>query len=303
MSIRAHNYVSPFDSQKLKSYVYEVKKPKAMVVLLHGMADHQGRYKALAERLTKADFKVLTIDQRGHGESLFNGSLKGHFSDEDGWQRNLQDIRSIIQEVNRKDQLPIILFGHSMGSIVARSYLKHYESDLHALYLSGSPDLSPIATLGKVIAKAVRLVKGKQHPSPLLTKLSFGSFNKDIPDAKTPFDWVSTDTGNIAAYNADPLCGFDCTSDFFVEMLNGFDDVYTKDWLANNKKMPIRFESGRQDPCHKPKGIEWAANKLSSSGYENVSTRYIEGCRHEIYNDISRDELMDSFVRWCEDTL
>lgn len=303
MSIRAHNYVSPFDAQKLKAYVYEVKEPKAMVVILHGMADHQARYKILADRLTKADFKVLTIDQRGHGESLFNGVLKGHFADENGWQRNLQDIRSIIQEVNQKDQLPIILFGHSMGSIVARSYLKHYESDLHALYLSGSPDLSPITGLGKFIAKAVRLVKGNQHPSPLLTKLSFGSFNKDIENAKTPFDWVSTDTDNISAYNADPLCGFDCTTDFFVEMLNGFDDVYTQDWIASNKKMPIRFESGRQDPCHKPKGIEWAANKLTASGYENVSTRYIEGCRHEIYNDISRDELMDSFVSWCDETL
>ena len=255
MSIQSMIYVSPFDAQKLKAYVYDVKKPKALVVILHGMADHQARYTALASRLNEAGFRALTIDQRGHGESLFDGNLKGHFADKDGWMRNLDDIHAIVQSVNAKDQLPIILFGHSMGSIVARSYLKKYGSDLKALYLSGSPDMSPIASIGKTIAKSVRAVKGEKHPSPLLTKLSFGSFNKDIADPKTPFDWVSTDEENIAAYNADPFCGFLCTADFFVEMLKGFEDVYAgdiKDWEVTNPKMPIRFESGELDAFGQP---------------------------------------------------
>ena len=303
MTIKSLSYVSPFDAEKLKAYVYEVKKPKALVVVLHGMADHQARYKALALRLNDGGYSVLTIDQRGHGESLYNGSLKGHFSDKDGWQRNLEDVRAIVQMVNAEEKLPIILFGHSMGSVVARSYLKQYGSDLQALYLSGSPDLSPIASIGSIIAKSVRVIRGKKHPSPLLTKLSFGAFNKDIPDPKTPFDWVSADEDNIAAYNADPLCGFDCTTDFFVEMLKGFDEVYTTpadQWTITNPNLPIRFESGRQDPCHKPKGIEWAAEHLNTLGYKNITTNYIEGCRHEIYNDITREELMDSLVYWCK---
>jgi len=303
MTIKSLSYVSPFDAEKLKAYVYEVKKPKALVVVLHGMADHQARYKALALRLNDGGYSVLTIDQRGHGESLYNGSLKGHFSDKDGWQRNLEDVRAIVQMVNAQEKLPIILFGHSMGSVVARSYLKQYGSDLQALYLSGSPDLSPIASIGAIIAKSVRAIRGKKHPSPLLTKLSFGAFNKDIADPKTPFDWVSTDEDNIAAYNADPLCGFDCTTDFFVEMLKGFDEVYKTEpegWKVDNPQLPIRFESGRQDPCHQPKGIEWAAQQLKDVGYVDVSYRYIEGCRHEIYNDITREELMDSLVDWCD---
>ncbi len=303
MKISSFVYESPFDAQKLKAYVYEKAKAKALVVILHGMADHQARYKALATHLNEAGFKVLTLDQRGHGESLYDGTLKGHFADENGWERNLEDVRAIIQKVNETDPLPIILFGHSMGSVVARSYLKRYSGDLHALYLSGSPDLSPIASIGKTIAKTVRAVKGKRHPSPLLTKLSFGSFNKNIPDPKTPFDWVSTDKDNIAAYNADPNCGFDCTTEFFVQMLNGFDDVYVSPWTSVNPALPIRFESGTQDPCHQPKGIEWAVKNLKDKGYQNISYDYVEGCRHEIYNDILREELMDSFVDWCDKTL
>ena len=306
MPIKTLTYVSPFDAQTLKAYVYEVQKPKALVVVFHGMADHQARYRSLALRLNEGGYSVLTIDQRGHGESLFDGKLKGHFSDENGWERNLQDLRAIIQMVNADDQLPIILFGHSMGSVVARSYLKYYGSDLKGLYLSGSPDLSPIASIGGLIAKSVRAIKGKRHPSPLLTKLSFGSFNKGITDPKTPFDWVSTDEENIAEYNADPLCGFECTADFFVEFLKGFDDVYRskpEEWTISNPALPIRFESGKEDPCHQPKGIQWAAQQLNDIGYKNISTNYIEGCRHEIYNDIHREELMDSLVEWCDEVL
>jgi len=303
MKISSFVYESPFDAQKLKAYVYEKAKAKALVVILHGMADHQARYKALATHLNEAGFKVLTLDQRGHGESLYDGTLKGHFADENGWERNLEDVRAIIQKVNETDPLPIILFGHSMGSVVARSYLKRYSQDLHALYLSGSPDLSPIASIGKTIAKTVRAVKGKRHPSPLLTKMSFGSFNKNIPDPKTPFDWVSTDEDNIAVYNADPNCGFDCTTEFFVQMLNGFDDVYVSPWTSVNPALPIRFESGKQDPCHQPKGIEWAVKNLQDKGYQNISYAYVEGCRHEIYNDILREELMDNLVDWCKETL
>lgn len=306
MSPQSIVYVSPFDGQKLKAYLYDVKKPKALVVILHGMADHQARYRPLAQRLNEAGYDALTIDQRGHGESLYDGNLKGYFASEDGWLNNLKDVRAIIQTVNEKKPLPIILFGHSMGSVMARSYLKRYASDLKALYLSGSPDLSPIAPIGKVIAKAVRSFKGPKHPSPLLTKLSFGSFNKDIPEPKTPFDWVSTDEENIAAYNADPLCGFNCTADFFVEMLKGFDDIYTSEpgeWTIVDPKLPIRFESGEHDPCQKPKGIEWAAQRLNQMGYQNITTNNVEGCRHEIYNDIHREELMDSFIEWCDASL
>jgi len=304
MSITELKYVSPFDSQKLKAYVFDVDKPKALVVVLHGMADHQRRYRPLALRLNESGFRVLPIDQRGHGESLYDGHLKGHFADEDGWLHNLEDIHNIIQQVNGQDHYPMILFGHSMGSIVARSYLRHYGEDLHALYLSGSPDESPIAAIGNVIAKTVVNLKGKRHPSPLLTKLSFGQFNANIENPKTPYDWVSVDEENIIAYNQDPLCGFDCTAKMFVDLLSGIQEVYrTKSWTIHNPQLPIKLESGRLDPCHKPNGIERAAKTLNDLGYQSVEYAYVEGCRHEIYNDISREELMDSFVAWCESTL
>jgi len=148
------------------------------------------------------------------------------------------------------------------------------------------------------------LFKGKKHPSPFLTKLSFGQFNKGIENPKSAYDWVSTDEENIQAYNQDPLCGFDCTAQMFVDLLTGMNEVYhSKNWTIHNPQLPIKFESGRLDPCHKPNGIERAAKQLEELGYCQVEFNYIEGCRHEIYNDIHREALMDSFIQWCDNTL
>ena len=171
-------YVSPFDHQRMKAYLYEIDQAKALIVIFHGMAEHQKRYVNFALELNKNGFNVLTIDHRGHGESLYEGTLKGYFADQDGWQKNLEDCHTIIKD-HRYD-LPLILFGHSMGSLFARLYLKAFASELTAVYLSGSPDESPMATVGYQFAKMICLILGRKHPSPLLTKLSFGAFNKQI---------------------------------------------------------------------------------------------------------------------------
>lgn len=304
MNVKSIVYVSLFDSQKLKAYVFEVPNPKALVVLLHGIAEHQGRYKALALRLNESGFNVLTIDQRGHGESLYDGILKGYFSDKDGWQRNLADINAVIHRVNDKNQLPVILFGHSMGSIVARSYLKYYGSDLRALYLSGSPDQSPLASFGVVVAKVLSIIQGKKHPSAIFTKLSFGKFNARIINPKTPFDWLSVNEENVQSYIQDPLCGFNSTTKLASDFLSAIDDVYrSKNWEIYNPKLPIRFVSGRLDPSYKPNGIERAAKKVQELGYQNVDFHYVEGCRHDIFHEIFREEVTNSFIDWCNQSL
>ncbi|MDP3442593.1 MAG: alpha/beta hydrolase, partial [Ignavibacteria bacterium] len=89
-------YTSLIDSQKLKAYYYQIPNPKAFVCIFHGMAEHQLRYKKFANLLNDNGFSVLTIDHRGHGESLFDGNLKGYFADEDGWSKNLEDLHGII---------------------------------------------------------------------------------------------------------------------------------------------------------------------------------------------------------------
>ena len=109
---------------------------------------------------------------------------------------------------------------------------------------------------------------------------------------------------NVDAYIKDPLCGFDFTAQAFIDMLEGMADVYRgTDWNCNDPELPIRFESGAMDPCFEPGGLKRAVERLESIGYRNVSYRLIEGCRHEIYNDIKRDELIIEFGTWLDECL
>jgi len=295
-------FTSSFDSQKLKAYYYEVEHPKAFVCIFHGMAEHQLRYRKLAQELNDNQFSVLTIDHRGHGESLFDGKVKGYFADEDGWQKNLDDLHSIIHSVKPLN-IPFILFGHSMGSLVARSYLKKYGTELTGLFLSGSPDESPMASAGLTLAKIIRATKGKKHPSPFMTKLSFGSFNKAIPNPKTSMDWLSVNEENVKKYIEDDLCGFDFTTQAYVDMLEGIHEVYHDSWNVVNPNLPIQFMSGEQDPCFLPNGLERAANRLKELGYNNVNYSLIEGCRHEIFNENKQDEVIKVFINWLNNVV
>jgi len=290
-------YTSSFDSQKLKAYFYETNQPKAFICIFHGMAEHQLRYRKLAQVLNENHFSVLTIDHRGHGESLFDGKLKGYFADEDGWHRNCDDLHSIIHSI-KPDDIPFILFGHSMGSLVARSYLKKYGNELSGLFLSGSPDESPMASAGLTLAKIIRSLKGKKHASPFMTNLSFGSFNKAISNPKTSMDWLSVNEENVKKYIEDDLCGFDFTTQAYVDMLEGIHEVYHDEWSVPNPDLPIQFMSGENDPCFLPNGLDKAVNRLRELGYRNVNFTLMDGCRHEIFNEMKQDDVIDAFINW-----
>lgn len=297
-------YTSPFDHQHLKGLYYPSPSAKALVVVLHGMAEHQHRYQALAEFLVKHHFDVFTVDHRGHGESLYDGTLKGYFSDENGWERNIADVHAMVEIVHKDHNLPLIIFGHSMGSLIARSYLKRYPQEITGVYLSGSPDQSPLAKVGAVVTSLIGLVFGPKHASPFLTKLSFGSFNSKIPNPKTSMDWLSVDEDNVQRYLKDPLCGFDFTAQAFSDLLWGMNDVYRiEDWKTMYPNCPIHFVSGEADPAYQPGGLSKAVECLKKQGYQTVDFEYIQGMRHEIFNDLSRGQVMEDFVKWLNHIL
>lgn len=297
-------YNSQSDQQKMIAYFNWPTNAKILVFILHGMVEHQSRYASLVKYLNDANIATLSVDHRGHGESLYDGKIKGHFADDDGWQKNVDDLHGLLHTVLSQSPFKVVMFGHSMGSLLARSYLKKYEADIDALYLSGSPALNPMSKMGIGLAKTIKLFFGKMHNSPLLTKLSLGSFNKQIDHPKTFWDWLSIDQTNVQAYIQDPLCGFDLTAQGFIDMLEGVDEVYSSSgWQINKPNLPIKFESGKEDPCCLPGGIEKAADVLKQIGYQNVEFNYIDGCRHEIYNDIKQAELRSSLVLWISNVI
>jgi alpha-beta hydrolase superfamily lysophospholipase len=175
---------------------------------------------------------------------------------------------------------------------------------LSALYLSGSPDEGPNAAVGTILAKVIKTLLGKRYPSSLMHKLAFSAYSASVPQSETDLDWLSKDSANVQAYIADPLCGFKFTTQGYIDLAEGLREVYHEsEWPVYNPDLPIRFESGVNDPSYKPHGLERSVQRLKDIGFQNVSFAYIPECRHEIYNDIRKKELTKSLVSWLNQAM
>lgn len=273
------------------SLCYDDNSTEGLVQIFHGMAEHRHRYEWFAQSLVSAGYAVLTCDHRGHGDSAV---IPGYFADKDGWNVNLQDLHQLTLEALNVIKLPLIIFGHSMGSLVARSYLKSYPSKVTKMILSGSPSDTSSLSAGIILAKLIKMIYGPKHPSKLLDKLSFGSFNKNIENPKTAFDWLSVNEENVHRYIDDKLCGYPFTAQGYLDLFAGIKDVYhTDNWKINDPQLPIAFFSGEKDPCMIDESkLKQAVEHMRALGYQNVSYTLIPNLRHEILNEKERDAVL-----------
>ena len=182
------------DLYPLSVRIYEAKEPKAIVKIIHGMEEHQGRYQYFAEALQKAGYTVVTSDMRGHGKSAKKLS---HIAKKDGHKLLIQDeevMREYIE--SRYPNIPIILFAHSMGTIIARNVLQKDSKKYHAVALSGYPNTPSITGMGILMDDVIRLFKGGEGYSKTLTNACMGPFEKAVNNPKTKLDWLSYNEKN-----------------------------------------------------------------------------------------------------------
>ena len=300
MDKKTINISSSYDGQTLYGDLFFSKESKkGFIAIFHGMAEHRFRYEYFAEKLVDAGYVVLNCDHRGHGES---GEL-GYFAKEKGWVVNVEDLHQLIAEGRKGfEKLPLIIFGHSMGTLFARSYAKRYEDEIAGLVLSGTPAENPLGGIGNVIAKIIVSFKGEKYRSKLLDNMSFGSFNKIVENPKTDYDWLSRNEDNVAAYIADEKCGFIFTAKGFQDVIFGLNDVYNAEgWNPKKKELPIAFFSGAEDPCSCVKdGFANAVDKIKSFGYQNVRSKTYPKLRHEILNEDERDMIITDMIQYMD---
>lgn len=264
-------------------------EPKIAVQIIHGMAEHKERYKELAALLTKIGAVVVVADNRGHGESINDDIVLGYSYKENGWLVNLQDIHLfsvMLQERYRR--LPFYIIGHSMGALIAHSYIKRYEDSLSGAIISGMPAFNKATDMGKKLAASLCKLKGDKTRSKALASLS--DFNKKISNPRTPFDWISYNSDNVDKYVEDPLCGFQFTNRGYYDLLSGMIDVFeSKDWRVLKPHLPILFVAGQDDPCADvPDGFQNSLDNLAKAGYDNIDAIVYENMRHEIFNERER---------------
>lgn len=273
-------FASPVDGISLEgTYIYP-ENPIGIVQFLHGMAEHKARYFGAMRTLAEAGYACVVHNHRGHG----NCPILGHFG-QGGAEGILADAKTVSDLAKAQfPGLPLYLFGHSMGSLIARCYLKRYDDAIDGLFVCGTPFAPPalIKVARAFIALKIRL-NGDEWRSKTVNAMVTGAFNKGIKDASSPNQWISFNEENVAAYDADPLCGFCFTLSGFSGLMALMDDTYSpKDWACKNTALPVHFLSGTEDPCHTGlKNFQKAVALVESMGYRPTH-KLFEHMRHEI---------------------
>ena len=279
-------------------------EPRAIVQIIHGIAEYIDRYDEFMSFLADNGIIAVGTDHLGHGKSIESEEQTGFFAYDNGWDYVVRDEEVLRLAMHENyPELPIIVFGHSMGSFMARTLLIRYPDAFNAAIISGTGNQSAaLVNGGLFMGNLVTGLKGAHHYSKFLNNLAFGSYNKIYDNPKTEYDWLSRDEANVQKYIDDPLCGFIPSCSLFRDMMTGVKFITNKKNLtAMNKDMPVYFMSGDMDPVGEcGKGVQKAYNNFLEAGMKDVSINIYPGGRHEMLNEINKDEVYTDILAWLD---
>jgi alpha-beta hydrolase superfamily lysophospholipase len=288
-------------------FVYKWKPaaaPRGIIHIAHGLGEHAGRYDRTARVLAAAGFLVYAHDHRGHGRTAGSPRDLGLFARAGGWNRVVEDLRRLIAAEKREaPNLPLILLGHSMGSFMAQQFLYEHGELIEGCILSGSSGKPGIqAQFLRALVCLERLRLGPMGKSRFLYRVSLRMANRGFQPARTPFDWLTRDEAEINRLMTDPCCNFIPTVQLWMDLINGINQISRPENQGRiPKSLPVYIFSGTHDPVSN--GCRWLDRLLADyarAGLRNVRHRFYPEGRHEMLNEINREEVLRDLLLWLE---
>lgn len=276
--------------------------PKGIVVIVHGMAEHKERYANMMHALEDDGWIALIYDQRGHGRSVKRFEDLGYMDDHHA-QKLVQDLSEIVAYAKEQaPNKPVVLFGHSMGTLVARLYLKKYDDTIDRLVLSGAVASNPLALMGSLLASLLEKIYGSRHRSALIQKMALGAYDSKCP-GHGKNHWLSVNAENVEAYNKEPLDGFTFTLNGFLNLFWMIQHTYDrKGWQVHNPDLKIYFLAGEEDPViGSIKKWQKAQKALCQVGYRCVSGKLYPHMRHEIFQEKEAQKVIEDLLTFIND--
>lgn len=304
MFAETRRFSSP--SGALIAYHHQRAEGNARGILLvcHGLIEHSKRYRGFARAMAERGFHVFAHDHRGHGETLAADAPIGRFSERSGAVKTVRDVKAMRDmTVEEYPGLPVLLFGHSMGGLVALNTAISHPEAFQAVAVWNS-NFNPGLTgrLAQAVLSIERMLKGSDVPSAILPRATFEAWGRSIPGHRTPFDWLSRDPEEVDRYAADPLCRFPASvsmwSDVLALAFRGSRSALL-DYLP--RSLPIHLVGGGKDPATRGgRDVLWLSHHLKRLAFGNVTTVIYDDMRHETLNEIDREKAIGDFSGWCE---
>lgn len=281
---------------------------KGVLLLVHGSVEHAARYKHFAEFLTSKNIAVIAPDLRGHGQTALKNGQMSFIAKKNGWNLIIEDMAILKNSIlNEFSNVPLFIFGHSMGSFVVRDFISKHPDNLKGAVLSGSTIGKPI--LAKVMMPVMKMMlwfRKNNTESPFLHKAVYGTLNNGVKNPRTNIDFISRDEKEVDKYIADPLSGCTITIDYAIQLSKGSLLTATRKSIRTiPAEFPILVVSGSEDPVGGKNGsqVKQMVKAMEKSGKKNIDFKLYPGARHEIINEINKDEVMDDILSWITKNL
>lgn len=294
------------DDQQIFCHRWPVERPRAIVQIVHGGAEHAGRYSELAAALNEQAYTVYAEDHRGHGRTGEINTKLGDMGEANAFERVCDDVLALGKRAQTEHpDLPLVILGHSLGSLITQRILLQHSALYKAAVLSGSPDIISIAEGAELVRAEVERV-GRDQVSEVLEAGIVAGFTAAFPDADTPHDWLSRDRDQVQRYASDPQCGYPLCAGVWQDLIAAM--LVTTEvpavTAALRKDMPLYILSGSDDPVHGQwSAIERLQNNYRQCGLTDLTVKKYPGGRHEMFHETNRLDVIEELLEWLGKTL
>lgn len=264
--------------------------PIGILQMVHGMSEHKGRFRHFMEEMARRGYITCMHDTRGHGNSLKSIEDMGYFYD--GKEQGcIADMYWVTRQMRKAyPGLPLVLYGHSLGALMVRSYLRKHECAVDGVVLAGCPSYNGFVPVAMPLIKVLQKIFGARCRISLFQRLLQWDYARGFSDGDKYFAWLSSDASVAEAFKADNRCSFTYT-------LNGFETLLRLEYATYGEKvyetqcanLPILFVSGMDDPCYTNERMwKHSLERMEHLGYQNVREIRYDGMRHELHNETER---------------
>lgn len=293
-------YLSSNNETNIHAIKWLPEKPIGIVQIAHGVTEHIDRYDEFANYLTSKGYIVVGNDHLGHGKSIIKNKSKMYFGPQGSWENVVKDIKILHEKTSSEHpNIPYYIIGFSLGSFLVRTYLIEHKPKLDKVVLIGTGTQPKwlINILKQIVKKEINN-KGAENPTPLVTNLSFGTYNRQIKNAKTPHDWLTSNEKALEEYCSDPLVGKELSSSLFYELLSGISYTSEMKNMKQMPKIPVLLISGKSDPVgDMGKGIKKLSKKLNKLNISNQVILY-ENLRHDILHEKEYKKVYEDIYKF-----